>query len=210
MSPSPRQAKPTSAEQRPASLERIEQAAYECFERFGIDKTTIEDVSSKAGLSRATIYKHFRNKDELVAHITALEIAKINTEVRTRFVRKSRFADSLAECLLLVVRAAMSSRCLRMVLHTSDYPSKAAEPGTEAHRRQRAWWGTLLDDAAKAGEFANDLSMDEIVSWLTHAEQMLVIKLESVDIGDDELRRFIDRMIVLPLLLQYPNKPAKR
>lgn len=209
MSPLPRQARPASDTSRPASLERVEQAAYDCFERFGIDKTTIEDIAAEAGLSRATIYKHFRNKDELVAHITALEIAKINQEVRTRFVRKSRFADSLAECLLLVVRAAMSSRCLRMVLHTSDYPSKAADPGSEAHRRQRAWWGSLLDDAAKAGEFASDLSMDEIVSWLTNAEQMLVLKIEAVDISDDELRRFIHRMIVLPLLLQYPE-PAKR
>ena len=209
MSPSPRQSRPAQDEQRPASLERVEQAAYECFERFGIDKTTIEDVAAKAGLSRATIYKHFRNKDELVTHITALEIAKVNAEVRARFVRKSQFADSLAECLLLVVRSAMNSRCLRMVLHTSDYPSKASDPGSEAHRRQRAWWGTLLDDAAEAGEFASDLSMDEIVSWLTNAEQMLVIKLEAVEMGDDELRHFIHRMIVLPLLLQYPQ-PAPR
>lgn len=185
---------------KPPAAERIVAAAYRCFDDYGIAKTTMEDVAAAAELSRASVYKYFGSKDEIVAHITDLEIAKINTEVRQRFVRKTTIAESLAECLFLVVRAAMRNHCLRLVLQTIDYPSRAADPGSAAHRKQRGWWGTLLDDALKSGEFASDLSVDEIVSWLTLAEQMLVIKVEAVDIGDDELRRFIRRMVILPLV----------
>ncbi|MDB5970141.1 MAG: hypothetical protein JWQ90_2591 [Hydrocarboniphaga sp.] len=197
----------STADEKPTTAERIVAAAYRCFDDYGIAKTTMEDVATAAGLSRASVYKYFGSKDEIVAHITDLEIGKINAEVRRRFVRRATIAESLTECLFLVVRAAMRNHCLRMVLQTIDYPSRAADPGSEAHRKQRGWWGTLLDDALRTGEFARDLSVDDIVSWLTLAEQMLVIKVEAVEIGDDELRRFIRRMVILPLV-QKPRQTS--
>jgi hypothetical protein len=42
--------------------------------------------------------------------------------------------------------------------------------------------------------------MDGIVSWLTLAEQMFLIKVETIDGDDDEMRQFIRCMIVSPLL----------
>ena len=38
--------------------ERIIRAAYLCFDRYGVRKTTIEDIAKTAGVSRPTVYKH--------------------------------------------------------------------------------------------------------------------------------------------------------
>ena len=43
----------------------ILEAARRRFSRFGPQKTTMEEVAREAGCSRATLYSHFRNKEDL-------------------------------------------------------------------------------------------------------------------------------------------------
>ncbi len=45
-----------------------------------------------------------------------------------------------------------------------------------------------------------DLSVDDVVSWLTLSQALLLIKVDAVEIGDAELGAFIRRFIVEPLL----------
>src|SRR3954467_1839147 len=47
--------------------DRVLAAAYTCVTRFGLAKTTIEDVVKESSVSRATIYRHFPGgRDELL------------------------------------------------------------------------------------------------------------------------------------------------
>ena len=46
--------------------ERILDAAAELFIHFGYDKTTVSDIASEAGISKAAIYLHFKSKDDLL------------------------------------------------------------------------------------------------------------------------------------------------
>ena len=56
---------------------RILEAAVACVERWGLAKTSLEDVANEAGLSRATVYRHFAGgRDELVAETIGWEVAK--------------------------------------------------------------------------------------------------------------------------------------
>lgn len=194
----------------PDTATRIIEAAYRCFERYGLDKVTMEDIASAAGVTRATVYKYYPSREQVLARIVELEIGKVNEELRRRFVRREHIEDSLSDCLLLVVRAAAENPYLRGTLQSPEYLSTAADPRSETHRRQRHWWSRLLEDAATAGELATDLDMDEIVSWLTLAEQMLLIKIDARQMPDRELRAFIRRMIVSPLLPRSATKPARR
>src|SRR6476660_8543910 len=38
---------------------RLLQATLSCVERWGLEKTSLEDVARQAGLSRATVYRYF-------------------------------------------------------------------------------------------------------------------------------------------------------
>ena len=50
--------------------ERILEATYACVARYGLGKTTVEDAAREAGVSRATVYRHFPGgKDQLVAEV---------------------------------------------------------------------------------------------------------------------------------------------
>ena len=42
---------------------RIRHAALVCVGRFGLAKTTVDDIAREAGCSRATLYRSLKNRD---------------------------------------------------------------------------------------------------------------------------------------------------
>jgi len=46
--------------------DKIIKTALDLFVTYGIKKTTVEDVSDKSGITRATVYRYFSNKENLV------------------------------------------------------------------------------------------------------------------------------------------------
>ena len=53
-------------ETRVSARERILDAAYELFSRRGIQAVGVNEVTERAGVATATLYRHFASKDELV------------------------------------------------------------------------------------------------------------------------------------------------
>jgi AcrR family transcriptional regulator len=52
-------------------------ATLRCFARYGVSKTTVDDVARETGCSRATLYRAFSGgKDEIVEAVVASEVAR--------------------------------------------------------------------------------------------------------------------------------------
>jgi AcrR family transcriptional regulator len=47
----------------------IAQAAKEVFAEHGYQRATLEEIAQRAGMSKATIYLYYRNKDDLFLHV---------------------------------------------------------------------------------------------------------------------------------------------
>lgn len=43
----------------------ILKAAFEAFSRYGFQRTSMQDIAAGAGMSRAALYLHFRNKEDI-------------------------------------------------------------------------------------------------------------------------------------------------
>jgi AcrR family transcriptional regulator len=50
----------------PAARERILESAYELFSRRGVRAVGVDEVIDRANVAKATLYRHFRSKDDLV------------------------------------------------------------------------------------------------------------------------------------------------
>ncbi|HWW89163.1 MAG TPA: helix-turn-helix domain-containing protein, partial [Solirubrobacteraceae bacterium] len=55
-----------AAETGVSARQRILDAAYELFSRRGIQAVGVNEVTERAGVATATLYRHFPSKDELV------------------------------------------------------------------------------------------------------------------------------------------------
>lgn len=51
--------------------ERITKKAKELFFRYGIKSITMDDIAKELGISKKTIYQHFKDKDEIVFEVTS-------------------------------------------------------------------------------------------------------------------------------------------
>ena len=60
------------AETGQSARERILDASYELFSKRGIQAVGVNEVIERAGVAMATLYRHFRSKDELVLAFLAL------------------------------------------------------------------------------------------------------------------------------------------
>jgi AcrR family transcriptional regulator len=99
--------------------DRLLEAAYACIARFGLGKTTVEDVAKQSGISRATIYRHFPGgRDELLQATVAFEIGRFFVALGDRV----RDAPDLAELLRLGLefahQAVLQHEVLRKMLAT--------------------------------------------------------------------------------------------
>src|SRR5829696_9858019 len=52
---------------------RIRDAALVCIGRFGLAKTTVDDIAREAGCSRTTLYRYFDGKPAIVRAAVAAE-----------------------------------------------------------------------------------------------------------------------------------------
>lgn len=64
-----------------AATEAILDAALVEFDQHGIRRVALDDVARRAGLSRATIYRRFANRDDLVAAVVDRENARLFTDI---------------------------------------------------------------------------------------------------------------------------------
>src|SRR5215467_7630578 len=52
-------------------LAKVLDAAYGCFVRHGVRKTTMEDIAHAAGISRPAVYQYVRSKDDAYRRLAA-------------------------------------------------------------------------------------------------------------------------------------------
>ncbi|HZU40943.1 MAG TPA: helix-turn-helix domain-containing protein [Solirubrobacteraceae bacterium] len=76
---------------------RIMLAAIEQCQELGLRRTTMEDVARRAGLGRATLYRHFQSKDALVREIILAETEAFFAALDGALAECSSDAERLVE-----------------------------------------------------------------------------------------------------------------
>jgi AcrR family transcriptional regulator len=82
--------------------ERARAAVLVCIGRFGLAKTTIDDIAREARCSRATLYRYFDGKPEIVRSAVVAEQARITALI----IDTGRAAPTLADAVVAVATTA--------------------------------------------------------------------------------------------------------
>src|SRR4051794_17179410 len=97
--------------------ERVIDAALRCISRWGIGKTTLDDVAREASCSRATIYRLFPGgKDSLLDAMTRLEVGRFFAGLARRLDHAAGLEDLLVGGITYASRALDDHEALRFVL----------------------------------------------------------------------------------------------
>jgi AcrR family transcriptional regulator len=96
--------------------ESIVDAALEEFLAYGLRRTNVDAVARRAKVSRATLYRRFRDKDALVQAVLVRECRGFFTSIADAVAGMSTVEERLVEGFAVGVRYARADRLLNRLL----------------------------------------------------------------------------------------------
>jgi AcrR family transcriptional regulator len=100
-----------------ASAERrIVDAALVCVARFGVTKTTLEDVAGEAGCSRATVYRYFPGKQHLLAAVVRFEVGRIGGVITEAMAAEATLENAVVAGMVTAAEQFAGHEALQFVL----------------------------------------------------------------------------------------------
>ena len=177
--------------------QRVIDATLRCIARWGVAKTTVDDVAREAGCSRATIYRTFEGgKDGVLAAVVDHELERLFGHLAEALDAADSLEDVLVTSLVTGTRFLTGHDSLRYLLtHELDLVlplvafdrmdavlvriAQAALPWLTPYLRER--------DAVAVAEWAVRL----VLSYAT-------LPSDTVDLGNEASARRLVRRYVLP------------
>ncbi len=95
---------------------RIRDAALVCVGRFGLAKTTVDDIAREAGCSRATLYRYFDGKPAILRAAVVAELDRVATALVAAGRAESTFADAVVAVVVLGARELRGHDALQFLL----------------------------------------------------------------------------------------------
>jgi TetR/AcrR family transcriptional repressor of uid operon len=100
----------------PSPEGRILDATLVCIARYGVAKTTLDDVAREAGCARATVYRYFGGKRQLVAATVAREGERFLGVVDRAAADAPTLEDALVAMAATAARVLSGHPALQFVL----------------------------------------------------------------------------------------------
>ncbi len=110
--------RPTDVQAPDDTRARIILAALAQCEEVGLRRATMEDVARRAGLGRATLYRHFQSKDALVQTIILAENDAFFAALDAAIAECSSDEERLVEGFAFALEYVRAHRLLRKLLRT--------------------------------------------------------------------------------------------
>lgn len=99
--------------------DQLVRATYTCVARFGMAKTTVEDVVKESGLSRATIYRHFPGgREELLREAVSWQVGEFFIRLADHVGDADDLVELLDRGLAFARRALVEHELLQRMLQT--------------------------------------------------------------------------------------------
>lgn len=146
---------------------RIVDAALACYSRFGVRKSTLEDIAREAGVSRATIYRYFQNKEALLRVVISQEISRILGRFQVELGSDGPLSHRLAGAILALEEELSTHKTLHSVLELD--PELLLPQLTVEGRASLAMLASLMLPALRAAAAGGEIEpsdLDEKAEWM--------------------------------------------
>ena len=186
--------------------ERLLDAAEGCLEQFGPQKTSMEDVARAAGMSRATVYRYFENRDALLLGVASRQAADLATEAMAFLARFSTLSDWLVEGCLFTLREIPKRPVFASLVTSLDSSaaSKLLLGSTGMIQIGVNVLRPMFGNAKQQGLLRDDLDIDMLIEWLLRVLWTYLNAPSQVATDEDSMRKLF-RMLLLPSVLKSPT-----
>lgn len=135
--------------------EQILTEAGELFYEHGYQRTTLDMVAQRLGVTKPFIYYHFKDKAAILAEISKRGISRGNEVLRESLEGRGATADRLYEAIRAIVRTILSSQRYTAIFfrEQKNFDTELLAPLEKMHREFDALLSRLLEEGVAKGEF---------------------------------------------------------
>lgn len=152
--------------------ERLVDATEICLDRIGVAKATVDDVATQAQVSRATVYRYFRNRDELVLAVMLRELERSYDRSLHEFAATATDATTAAEAIVeaaaYLLATIRGNAKLQLFLGPGFSTATATVQGAS-----EALFASVGADlrpellaAQERGVLRSDVTVDDLAEWI--------------------------------------------
>ncbi|MCC6766579.1 MAG: TetR/AcrR family transcriptional regulator [Deltaproteobacteria bacterium] len=181
-----------------ATRDTILEAARRRFLRFGVRKTTMDEVAREAGCSRTTLYAHFRNKQDLYARLLEQDTETFIRETSGVLATEGNAGAKIRRIVEITRHTYARNHVMRLALARDAEMS--LEPVARAFTRdqEQRIVGLLrqaLEEGVKEGSLRS-IDTERVAYLMFHLGRFLVER-ETAGVGDypfDEIVALMDEV----------------
>ncbi|MFA1546888.1 TetR/AcrR family transcriptional regulator [Actinomadura chokoriensis] len=189
---------------------RVLDAAYEQFSRMGVQRSTMEDVARRAGVSRITVYRRFATKDALVEHVVRREFRRYFDQFRIDIGEAETAADRVVLGFVSALRAIRRNPLIGGLIATEPdlvVPSMISDGGRTLATVRQFVAGQLRHEQ-RAGHVSGDLDADLVAEMMVRiSASFLAIPSRLVDLDDDDQLAALAQRFLVPMLDPPTRRP---
>lgn len=146
---------------------RLLDAAERCFERDGLSSATMEAVAAEASVSRATLYRYYSGREELILDAVLREADRFYAKIRPRIDGAETLEAAILDFTVLMIRAARKDQFLS-VLFSVDGAQHAGRMVSEGSVALFERVALFLQPTFErfSDELRSDLVPDDAAEWI--------------------------------------------
>jgi AcrR family transcriptional regulator len=165
--------------------ERILESASRLFAGPRFDEVLMEDIARAAGVGKGTLYRYFRDKEELYAAVVFAGIADLKEQLRRRLAEGAGPVQRLEAALRAIVAFLGSKRFFFRLMTRED--SKAGNRKDEYWHRWRQERGELTTCIAQILQEGAAGGLFEVRHPQTEAQILLGMARSALRFNEDKL-----------------------
>jgi AcrR family transcriptional regulator len=184
----------------PTIEDRAVRATLACVARHGLAKTTFDDVAREAGCARATLYRYFGGKRQLVLLTIAREAARLAASIRAAADAEATFEDAVVAMFVRAARELGENEALQFLF---AFEPELVLPHVTFDAGNRFLVGAGSAIAPALERFLPAERVERAGEWLARVALTHALSPTSpIDLTDEAETRSLVRELVLPGLLR--------
>lgn len=148
---------------------RLVDAAEACFTRFGVAKTTLEDIATEAGVSRATVYRYFEGgRDEIILGVVLREGKAFLEALGRRVQREETLGSAIVEGVLYTVSAVRKNEHLALLFapEVAGHTTSIAGASTALYELTQDFLRPIFEQARAANQLRDGIIAEDAAEFV--------------------------------------------
>lgn len=186
--------------------EKLIEAARACYKQLGVNKTKVEDVARQAKVSRSTVYRYFKNRDEILTGVVVHDALQISSMMMQQLGHIECFGEFITEAILLSLREAPKSPAYQLLIAAE---TKTINRLCISSQEFAVMISDLLvvnyERARANGELREGIKLPHLVEWLARVLMSYLTTPSPLLKSEADIRQLLETFLLPAIVKPTPK-----